>query len=167
MAGENKQYVATVRKGDIRTGKQEGSPQTRRLQPTTAEEAFSEPKQRIAINSTWTNRRTGESETWHDVGPNGENIPVAKTLPKVTVKGKAQPKQRLARKVAEKTLEYASEELGNRLGPALSKYGEEYQDIWKRGGYKPRRFERPEPEGKIEYRRQRKNPDTGEWEDVE
>ena len=140
------------------------------------------------MDRTVTDRRTGASETWHDVGPNGENRPVAKTLPDVTVRGNAtvtrniQPEQSIERNAASQVAEYNTEHLGNRLdgnmqrleprpkpterlahrmwridpqtgerilvedttiqpvdesiGPALSKYDDDYQNIWQRGGYR-------------------------------
>ena len=150
------------------------------LQRATAEEAM--PKQRIAMNRTSTNRQTGESETWHDVGLGGENRPVAKTLPKVTVTAKRKPRyngtaneyleevaqnaypldqnmrpverrqmptERLANRMwridphtGERILveDTTIQPVDNSIGPALSKYGDDYQDIWQRGNR--RRVER-------------------------
>lgn len=144
-------------------------------------------RQRLAMDRTVTDRRTGASETWHDVGPVGENRPMAKTLPNVTVRGKAQPEQRLARTIEERpryngaTNEYLeevaqnaypldqnmrpveprrepterlvgtieerplseeelrrrrAEELDRHMRGALERYGDDYQTIWQRGGYR-------------------------------
>lgn len=155
------------------------------LQRATAEEAM--PKQRIAMDRTSTNRRTGESETWRDVGADGENRPVAKTLRNVTVTGKRKPTERLARTIEERPryngavnehLEEVAqnaypldqnmrpveprpepaerlasrieerplseeelrrrraEELDRHMRGALDRYGDDYQTIWQRGGYR-------------------------------
>lgn len=175
-------YQLQRRVTDRRTGKVLEDSRAQ-LQRATAEEAM--PKQRIAMDRTSTNRRTGESETWHDVGADGENRPVAKTLRNVTVTGKRKPTERLADRLEERPRyngavnEYASEYLGNsldgnmqRLEPrrepierlvgtieerplseeelrrrraeeldrhmrgALERYGDDYQTIWQRGGYR-------------------------------
>lgn len=132
-------YQLQRRVTDRRTGKVLEDSRAQ-LQRATAEEAM--PKQRIAMDRTSTNRRTGESETWHDVGADGENRPVAKTLRNVTVTGKRKPTERLADRLEERPLSEEelrrrrAEELDRHMRGALDRYGDDYQTIWQRGGYR-------------------------------
>ena len=106
-----------------------------------------EPTARIAMDRTVTNPRTGESETWHDVGALGENRPVAKTLPEVIVT----PDNN--REAAARRAKIEGEAMADR-NRAKREAAENSL----------RRIERPkpEPEGRLMRRAWRIDPETGE-----
>jgi len=94
------------------------------------------PQAQLALRSTKTNPQTGESETWEYTTGNAE--PVAKTLPEVTVTYDKAPERTEAERVIEANSEANMDKMAAKrnalLYGALEKYGDDYQDIWKRGG---------------------------------
>lgn len=100
-------------------------------------------ERRLAMRSTATNPQTGESETWEHVTDN--STPVSKTLREVTVTAPApveapvgpaeEPTPEERRRMRAESYQNMLKERTRRRG-ALDRYGDDYQTIWQRGGYR-------------------------------